>query len=81
MNWLLEVGDSVNFVEIDALSIVCFSLLSEVAISVDHGNDPPTYIVRMKEDGREAVVEIGVFYWPKYAIGFLKTLQYQQERL
>ena len=28
-----------------------------------------------------AVVEIGEIYGPKYAIGFLKTLQYQQERL
>ena len=26
-----------------------------------------------------AVVEIGGIYGPKYAIGFLKTLQYQQE--
>ena len=29
----------------------------------------------------EPVVEIGEIYGPKYAIGFLKTLQYQQETL
>ena len=36
---------------------------------------------RSKKWENTAVVEIGEIYGPKYAIGFLKTLQYQQERL